>query len=164
MLDYIVSLNPHDFRRLHNPLMRKLMPPRISLSRIAKMTHTPIVNMIARIHEIAEKPLTDREYQEIEQRVGQGWDDRSATIAEPPEWAAGQPTEVVDLLAADERLDSDPMVPIQLALKRCRPGEFIHIRHKWEPQPLYDIWDKQGIEHYAVPESSGSWSIFVRKP
>ncbi len=31
VLDYIVSLNPHDFRRLHNPLMRRLMSPRITL-------------------------------------------------------------------------------------------------------------------------------------
>ena len=38
VLDYIVSLKPHDFQRLHNPLMRRFMSPRITLGRIAKMT------------------------------------------------------------------------------------------------------------------------------
>ncbi len=41
VLDYIVSLNPHDFKRLYNPLMRRMMPPRISLARVAEMTGTP---------------------------------------------------------------------------------------------------------------------------
>src|SRR3954464_7325858 len=36
-LDYIVSLNPPDFGRLRNPVMRKYMSPRISLSRVAAM-------------------------------------------------------------------------------------------------------------------------------
>ncbi|MBE2223127.1 MAG: hypothetical protein IAF02_16415 [Anaerolineae bacterium] len=30
VLPYIISLNPHDFERLNNPLMRQLMPPRIT--------------------------------------------------------------------------------------------------------------------------------------
>ena len=34
----IVSLNPHEFRRLHNPLMPRIMLPRIRLGRLANMT------------------------------------------------------------------------------------------------------------------------------
>ena len=40
-LDYIVSLRPHDFDRLHNPFMRKHMSPRISLRRVAAMVGIP---------------------------------------------------------------------------------------------------------------------------
>ena len=49
VLEYVISLNPHDFERLRNPLMRRLMPPRISLARIARMTDTP--DLLVRIHE-----------------------------------------------------------------------------------------------------------------
>src|SRR5215471_15036081 len=49
VLDYIVSLNPHDFQRLHNPLMRRLMSPRITLGRIAKMTQVPLAELLAHI-------------------------------------------------------------------------------------------------------------------
>ena len=164
VLDYIVSLNPHDFQRLHNPLMRRLMPPRISLKRIAKITNRPVVDILARIHEIAGQPLSDDDRKEIAARAGLTAPDDEAPIREPPEWTSQEPKEVVYLLASDERLDSDPMVPIQQALKRCGPGEFILIKHKWEPQPLYDIWDKQGIQHFAAKQTSDLWWIFVRKP
>lgn len=42
VVDYIVSLNPHDFQRLRNPLMRRLMSPRITLSRVAVMAGVPV--------------------------------------------------------------------------------------------------------------------------
>ena len=164
VLDYIVSLNPHDFQRLHNPLMRRLMPPRISLKRVAKITDRPVVDILARIHEIAAQPLSEEDRKEIAVRTGLTEPDNEAPIQEPPEWTSEEPKEVVDLLASDERLDADPMVPIQQALKRCGSGEFILIKHKWEPQPLYDIWDKQGIQHFAAQQTSDLWWIFVRKP
>ena len=164
VLDYIVSLDPHDFQRLHNPLMRRLMPPRISLKRVAKITDRPVVDIPARIHEIAAQPLSEEDRKEIAARTGLTEPDNEAPIQEPPEWTSEEPKEVVDLLASDERLDADPMVPIQQALKRCGSGEFILIKHKWEPQPLYDIWDKQGIQHFAAQQTSDLWWIFVRKP
>ena len=40
-LDYIVSLNPHDFKRLRNPFMRRYMSPRIRLRRVAAMAGVP---------------------------------------------------------------------------------------------------------------------------
>ncbi len=69
VLDYIVSLNPHDFQRLHNPLMRRLMPPRISLKRVAKITGRPVVDILARIHEIAAQPLSEEDRKEIAART-----------------------------------------------------------------------------------------------
>ena len=164
VLDYIVSLNPHDFQRLHNPLMRRLMPPRISLARIARMTDTRVESLLARIHEIAGKPLSNGELLEITARAGSTEPSDEAPSREPPDWADGQPKATVDLLASDERLDADPMLPIQQALRTCGPGEFILIKHKWEPQPLYDIWDKQGMEHFASQHGNGEWWIVVRKP
>ncbi len=120
------------------------MPPRISLKRVAKITNRPVVDILARIHEIAGQPLSEEDRKEIAAQAGLTAPDDEAPIREPPEWTSQEPKEVVDLLASDERLDSDPMVPIQQALRRCGPGEFILIKHKWEPQPLYDIRHKAG--------------------
>src|SRR5215510_11730766 len=49
VLNYIVSLNLHDFQRLRNPLMRRLMSPRITLGRIAKMTQVPLAELLAHV-------------------------------------------------------------------------------------------------------------------
>ena len=69
----------------------------------------------------------------------------------------------VDLLPIDEVL-GDPMLPVTVAVRRLQPGGTIGIRHKWEPQPLYDIWQKMGLEWFARKISPDEWHIFVHKP
>ena len=69
----------------------------------------------------------------------------------------------VDLLAGDERLDTDPFVPLFPALKRMQVGQVLLLKHKWEPQPLYDVWLKLGIEHFALQKSPDEWWIYLRK-
>ena len=164
VLAYIVSLNPHDFQRLHNPLMRKLMPPRITLARIATMTDTPIVTLLERIHEVAESPLTDEDRMALtsELEAGQAVP-LPISPASPPEWTRQGVTAVVDLLESDERLDSDPMPPISRTLKKVAPEEVVLVKHKWEPQPLYDIWSTRGIEYFAAQQSADEWWIYLRR-
>jgi len=163
VLPYIVSLNPHDFQRLHNPLMRKLMSPRIHLKRIAAMTGTPIADLLKGIHDAAGQSLTDEDLRELAGRTVPHDPDGGDLLEEPPDWIAADPAEIVDLLAADERLDADPMIPITQAIRRAGTGATVLIKHKWEPQPLYDIWDKAGVEHWAAQHGEDEWWIFVRK-
>jgi hypothetical protein len=162
VLEYVIALNPHDFVRLRNPLMRRLMPPRISLARIAKMTVTP--DLLIRIHEIAGISLTDVERAELQ-------DHPDTVEAEPhaplPDWITDSPAQTIDLLESDERLDADPMSPIMRAMKAAKPGEVVLIKHKWEPQPLYDIWDKIGVAHCAIkvgpPDGTSEWWVYIRR-
>ena len=42
VLAYIISLNPHEIWRLHNPLMRHIMPLHIIVCRIGKLTQVPL--------------------------------------------------------------------------------------------------------------------------
>ena len=164
VLEYIVSLNPHDFQRLHNPLMRKLMPPRITLARIAQMTHTPILELLERIHETAQSPLTDADRMELTSQLEAG---QAVPLpinpATTPAWTRQDVTVVVDLLESDERLDADPMPPISRTLKKVAPGDVVLVKHKWEPQPLYDIWNTRGIEYFAAQQSADEWWIYLRR-
>ncbi len=52
VLDYIVSLAPHEFVRLRNPLLRRLMSPRITLSRVANMAGIPVHELVERVAEL----------------------------------------------------------------------------------------------------------------
>ena len=162
VLDYIVSLNPRDFERLYNPLMRRLMPPRISLARVAGMTRTPIMEMLMRIHEIAGSPLTAMEKKELGTRL------TNAAAGDLPhnpdtasEWIRQEIAVVVDLLESDVQLDADPILPIMKSLKNLAAGEIMLVKHRWEPQPLYDIWSKQGVDHYAEQKSAEEWWIYL---
>ena len=54
-LDYIVSLNPHDFGRLRNPVMRKYMSPRISLRRVAAMARVEEERLIRDLAALCDR-------------------------------------------------------------------------------------------------------------
>ncbi len=68
ILEYIVSLNPDSFKNLLNPVMRKVMTPRVSLTHVAEKANVPIMELLERIHEIAQSPLTDAERTELSRR------------------------------------------------------------------------------------------------
>ena len=48
-LDYIVGLNPHDFERLRNPVLRRDMASRISLRRVVGIASTPEETLVGQV-------------------------------------------------------------------------------------------------------------------
>ena len=69
----------------------------------------------------------------------------------------------VDCLPIDEEF-GDPMPPINIAVNKSKPGDVVGIKHKWEPQPLFDIWDLRGFEFWTQPQPDDTWHIFVHRP
>jgi hypothetical protein len=69
VLEYIVSLNPHDFVRLRNPLLRQLMSPRITLGRIAAMTHVPLSELLTRVASLGRATVVNGSSQWVETAV-----------------------------------------------------------------------------------------------
>ncbi len=157
VLEYIVSLDPHDFGRLQNPVMRKLMSPRITLERIASMTNTPINALLERIATLsgATVELSPAEISSSPpSKIRPAW----VSSADP------RSVRTVNLLPLDESLEADPMPPVMQAIKKLQPGQVLLIRHKWEPQPFYDVWAKMpGLEWFAEPVADDEWRIWVRR-
>ncbi len=154
VLDYIVGLCPHEFVRLRSPLMRKLMPPRISLARVAAMAGIAPEELVRGVYAAAGLPLPE------------GVDDAPAESlpanpTAPPDWCVA-PADTLDLLASDDRLDADPLPPILRAVKALGPGQVLRIKHRWEPTPLYDIWARKGLSYYSERVEADEWHIFVR--
>ena len=162
-LDYTVSLNPRDFKRLFNPFMRKYMSPRISLERVAAMAGTPLSEMLAELHRLAGEPPAVLAEDESTRTTGSPLPQSPAT---PPGWmklAEHPDFHWINLLPLDETL-GDPLPPIIVAIKNMPPGGAIGIKHRWEPQPLYDIWRKMQLEWYACQFGPEEWHIFIYKP
>lgn len=157
VLPYIISLNPHDFERLNNPLMRRIMPQRITLGRIASMTDTPLEQMVAQIYASAGESFTSAD------RAMLSLPELAENPQQPPDWLNQPVVFIVDLLAADERLDTDPFVPLFPVINRAAVGDVILIKHRWEPAPLYDVWEKLKIKYYAVQQSPNEWWIYLQK-
>lgn len=157
VVDYVVSLNPHDFERLHNPLMRRLMAPRITLLRVAAMAEVRVSELlegVATLGGIAVK------HEHRQQSLPQSPKDA-------PPWVSGTGpanARTVDLLPVDDNLDADPMPLVMREIKALSPGRMLLIKHRWEPQPFYDVWTKMGnLEWFAERISDDEWWIQVRR-
>ncbi len=155
VLPYIISLHPHDLGRLNNPMMQQLLPKRITLARLAAMLGLSVESLIAEIYEAAG----------METAVSPFPPSLPLPInpVQPPDWFTGEAAAVIDLLKGDERLDVDPFVPLFPAIKHMEIGEVLLLKHKWHPQPLYDVFQKLDIAHYAIQKSPDEWWIYLRK-
>ncbi len=58
----------------------------------------------------------------------------------------------------------DPLPPIMAAWKALRPTEVMGIKHRWEPQPLYDVWEKLGLRYWALQTAPDLWHIYLYRP
>lgn len=154
VLEYIVALDPHDFERLHNPVMRRLMPPRITLGRVAVMAGVPLDLLLAHIAELGGATVDPRV---VAPELPQ-------SPHAKPAWTTQPPSAMVDLLPLDDALDGDPLPPVIAAIKALAPGESMCFRHRWEPQPFYDVWTKMGsLEWFADQTRPDEWWIWVRR-
>jgi hypothetical protein len=152
-------LNPHDFQRLRNPTMRKVMPPRISLGRIANMVGISQQEFIDKMNELAGLPREDANGGSAEAALPDAGKER-------PEWLRDvdeHSIHWVDVTPLDAKLE-DPMPPINIAVNTSKPGEIVGIQHQWEPQPLYDIWSGRGFKFWSQQIEPDLWHIFVYRP
>jgi hypothetical protein len=155
-LDYIVSLQPHDFGRLRNPTLRHYMSPRISLRRVATMAGIPEQRLLDDLTR-----LSNGQQPEARPRAA---DAPRAQAA--PDWLQHvDPAALqwVDVVPIDD-VGGDPFPPISLAVRQLPPGGVLGIRHHWEPQPLCDIWAKMDLQWFAQQIDDDEWYIFVHRP
>ncbi len=156
VVDYVVSLNPRDFERLRNPLMRRLMAPRITLGRVAAMARVPVTELLDYIGALGDVTV---EYDQRHQPP--------QSPQEPPHWLTALNTgeiQTIDLLPLDDELAGDPMLPVAKGVKLLSPDETLLVKHRWEPQPLYDVWYKTGgIEWFSKQVEEDEWWIWVHR-
>jgi len=158
-LDYFVGLNPHDFARLHNPILRRCMAGRISLRRLASMCRVDVNQLLEDLACLGGRGV-------IQVRPA-AEDDATlpASPTTPPPWMADldeQRLEWVNVLPLDYA-GLDPLPTISAALRRLRPGEVIALVHTREPRPLYDVLARGEWEWYARPMHDDEWHLFIRR-
>ncbi|HEX5653791.1 MAG TPA: DUF2249 domain-containing protein [Chitinophagaceae bacterium] len=137
-LDAIVSIHPR-FEKLRNPVLRKLMAGRASISMAAKIAGCTVQDFFTRLEPlgfrvdaIKDSRLTNEE-------------------KELPIFLKNiEPTKIINL-------DVRPVLeagedPLQLILEKFRslvPGQVLVITNSFEPVPLMKLVKKQGFESYA---------------
>ncbi len=136
--------------------MRRLIAPRITLSRVAVMAGVPVGELLEGVAALGGVALKDErpEQQPLPQ-----------SPEEEPLWASETNTanvRTVDLLPLDDALDADPMLPVMRGIQALSPDEVLLIKHRWEPQPFYDVGPRwatstNGSPNKLMTTSGGFW-------
>lgn len=139
-LEAIITLSP-DFKKLRNPILRKLMAGRTSISMASKIGGCKPGDFFEKL-----KPLgfeTD-DTSTVEEEIQSGTKSLQQFVKDI-EAANIVPLDVREMLAAG----NDPLKLIQQYIKDLKQGQVLKIINTFEPTPLIRLLEKQGFETYV---------------
>lgn len=141
-IEAIVSLNPH-FTKLRNPVLRRLLAPRVNLAEAAKIGKCDVEEMLNALVAIGfelEDDLTTEKPKNkpLENEQKERFLENKKIIS----------LDVRPILAKGE----DPFNSLQKALKKLGKEEVLEILIDFEPIPLIRIQEKKGYVTLTVAE------------
>ncbi len=139
-LEVIVSLSP-DFKKLRNPVLRKLMAGRTSISMASKIGGCKPDDFFEKLRPLGFE--TDSSSQETEE-VNTSQKPLSQFVHDI-EKAHIVPLDVRAMLAGGD----DPLRLIQQTVKGLPQGHVLKIINTFEPTPLIKLLEKQGFNTYV---------------
>jgi uncharacterized protein (DUF2249 family) len=137
-LEAIVSISPK-FEKLRNPILRKLMAGRASVSMASKIGGCQIDDFFAKLAPLGfeidnEAPATSRNKKQAPGFLQTLQGDQVVFLDVRPIMASGK----------------DPLSPILEKIKSLRHGQVLKIQNSFEPTPLMQLLQKQGFDSYAT--------------
>lgn len=139
-LDAIIKLSP-DFKKLQNPVLRKLMAGRTSIAMAAKIGGCRPEDFFEKL-----KPLGfDVNLQTTEADDAPGEAKPIPVFLRELKEAELVPLDVRPMLAGGK----DPLKQIQQQVKELKTGQVLKIINTFEPTPLLKLLEKQGFKSYV---------------
>ena len=141
-IEAIASLNPH-FTKLRNPVLRRLLAPRVTIAEAAKIGKCEVQAMLDKLVSIGFELDNNEAPVEITNPLSE--DNAKKSFLE------GQKVTSLDVrpfLAKGE----DPFNILQQALKKLEVNEVLEILIDFEPIPLIRIQEKKGFITSTVVE------------
>ncbi|MDD3458365.1 MAG: DUF2249 domain-containing protein [Weeksellaceae bacterium] len=138
-LEAIVALSP-DFKKLRNPLLRRLMAARTTIgmaAKIGKVKPEDFFNALAPLgFEVDKTEPADGEPSERKPL--------------PPYLKSLSSQQIVVLDVREMIADGkDPLRPIQEKVKELEPGQALNIINSFEPAPLISLLERQGFQSFV---------------
>ena len=141
-LDAIVSLSPK-FEKLRNPLLRKVIAGRTSISMASKIAGVQVTDFFNKLQPLGFE-IDTATLPVIEEKTALPQFISKLTIAQIIDF------DVRELLASGK----DPLSLILEKIKSVKPGEALKVINTFEPVPLIKMLEKQGFDVYADNMSS----------
>lgn len=139
-LEAIVSLSP-DFKKLRNPILRRLMAGRTSISmasRIGGCTPNDFFKVLQPFGFEADLSIQSDNESPVE-------------LSQPPQFI--HEVESAQIIPLDVRkmleAGNDPLKLIQQTINELKPRQVLKIINTFEPSPLIKLLEKQGFQSYT---------------
>lgn len=151
-IEAIASISSH-FNKLKNPILRKVLAPRVTLADAARIGNCSVDDFFAVLVDL-------------------GFEVEKAEV-ESKERVAGGSTKIEDAIAKKKvkTLDvrpilekgSDPFEHIQDAFQDLQEGFVLEILNSFEPTPMIKIMEGKGVEYQVVNEENLTKTYFYKE-
>lgn len=138
-LEAIITLSP-DFKKLRNPVLRKLMAGRTSIgmaSKIGGCKAEDFFKILKPLGFVADNSVQEQEDPVLRKSLKE--------FVKDIETAHIIPLDVRAMLAEG----NDPLTLIQTKIKELKEGQVLKIINTFEPTPLIKLLEKQGFNSYV---------------
>ncbi len=149
-VDTIASINKH-FKKLNNPVLRRVLAPRVTIKDAAKIGNISINEFLKRLENIGFDVVYDNE---------------SAINASSDE--KNKPnTTISKLIKLDVRpimeTGADPFSEIMGALKEMKDDETLELINIFEPVPIIQILQEKGYQSWTEKKSDNEYHTYFTK-
>ena len=157
-----------EFERLNNPVLRKAMSGRVTVSQAARIARIPVSEALYVLNLSAGE---DSEVLEEELRLSRQ-EDFEYHETNPPL----KPEEILGLKDSSRRITFvdvmeeaekcvDPLPRITKGFESLKNKEdVLLIHHPFDPIPLRDLFAKRGFASWAEERKPGNWFIYFFRP
>ncbi|MCC6182741.1 MAG: DUF2249 domain-containing protein [Bacteroidia bacterium] len=152
-LETIISLSP-DFKKLRNPILRKLMAGRASIAMASKIGGCTPEDFFKALAPLGFK--VDSSKPKEKEKI------QNTTM--PVYLQSVSPDKIVNFdVRAMLAEGNDPLKVIQQKVKALNQGEVLLIINNFEPVPLIKLLEKQGFEAYVEYENADTIKTYFFK-
>lgn len=152
-LETIISISPK-FNKLRNPLLRKLIASRTSISEAGKIAGVSVHDFFTKL-----KPLGFV----VDETIAAEENNQPQTVPDFLRNADEKNIEALDVRPVIES-GKDPFSIITRKIKQLETGKILKLINSFEPIPLINILSKQGFEHYVETANENEVNTYFYKP
>ncbi|TAK34211.1 MAG: DUF2249 domain-containing protein [Chloroflexota bacterium] len=152
LLDVLVAQSP-EFKRLKNPLVRKVQSRLATVAQAAAMARLDPAALVRTLNLAIGEPVPETPSVQL----------ASAAGAPPPPWLTTAPVAVELDVREDQRRGGQVLTSIMAAVGQVKTGQIFRLRNTFEPLPLYDALAKQGFVPWARELGPEDWEVFFFK-
>ena len=148
-VDTIASINKH-FKKLNNPVLRRVLAPRVTVKDAAKIGHISINEFLKRLKDIGFEVIYDDEI-----------------VTDSPINQNKAFIDISKLIELDVRpimeAGADPFSVIMSALKEIKKGETLKLINIFEPIPIIQILEEKGYKSQTEKICDKEYHIYFTK-